>query len=114
LLAEPARRLLRWHRQQRWQLEAFFEGVVAARPEPAALGPVAQAEPLRVIRGSVPSPRDWPEGCRFRPRCDYAFEKCFELPPLLPVPPQESACWLCEQGRRATAVPTPPTTAVEA
>jgi oligopeptide/dipeptide ABC transporter ATP-binding protein len=75
---------------------------------------MTQAEPLRVIRGSVPSPRDWPEGCRFRPRCDYAFEKCFELPPLLPVPPQESACWLCEQGRRATAVPTPPTTAVEA
>ena len=75
---------------------------------------MTQAEPLRVIRGSVPSPRDWPEGCRFRPRCDYAFEKCSELPPLLPVPPQESACWLCERGRRATAVPTPPTTAVEA
>jgi oligopeptide/dipeptide ABC transporter ATP-binding protein len=75
---------------------------------------MTQAEPLRVIRGSVPSPRDWPEGCRFRPRCDYAFEKCIELPPLLPVPPQESACWLCERGRRATAVPTPPTTAVEA
>jgi peptide/nickel transport system ATP-binding protein/oligopeptide transport system ATP-binding protein len=75
---------------------------------------MTQAEPLRVIRGSVPSPRDWPEGCRFRPRCDYAFEKCLELPPLLSVPPQESACWLCERGRRATAVPTPPTTAVEA
>jgi len=74
---------------------------------------MTQAEPLRVIRGSVPSPRDWPEGCRFRPRCDYAFEKCLELPPLLPVPPQESACWLCENGRRATAVPTPPT-AIEA
>jgi oligopeptide/dipeptide ABC transporter ATP-binding protein len=75
---------------------------------------MTQAEPLRVIRGSVPSPLDWPEGCRFRPRCDYAFERCVELPPLLPVPPQESACWLCEHGRRATAVPTPPPTAVEA
>ena len=66
---------------------------------------MTQAEPLRVIRGSVPSPRDWPEGCRFRPRCDYAFEKCLELPPLFPVEPQESACWLCEHGRR---VPAPP------
>jgi len=75
---------------------------------------MTQAEPLRVIRGSVPSPLDWPEGCRFRPRCDYAFERCVELPPLLPVPPQESACWLCEHGRRVTAVPTPPPTAVEA
>jgi oligopeptide/dipeptide ABC transporter ATP-binding protein len=72
---------------------------------------MTQAEPLRVIRGMVPSPLDWPEGCRFRPRCDYAFDKCVELPPLLPVPPQESACWLCEHGRR---VETGPTSVVEA
>jgi oligopeptide/dipeptide ABC transporter ATP-binding protein len=72
---------------------------------------MTQAEPLRVIRGTVPSPLDWPEGCRFRPRCDYAFEKCVELPPLLPVGPQESACWLCEQGRRSAA---PPPSVVEA
>jgi peptide/nickel transport system ATP-binding protein/oligopeptide transport system ATP-binding protein len=66
---------------------------------------MTQAEPLRVIRGTVPSPRDWPEGCRFRPRCDYAFAKCVEQPPLLPVEPQESACWLCEHGRRVPGVP---------
>jgi len=66
---------------------------------------MTQAEPLRVIRGSVPSPRDWPEGCRFRPRCDYAFAKCVELPPLLPVAPQESACWLCQDGRREAMSP---------
>ena len=66
---------------------------------------MTQAEPLRVIRGSVPSPRDWPEGCRFRPRCDYAFAQCVDLPPLLAVPPQESACWLCKDGRRRTAAP---------
>ena len=72
---------------------------------------MTQAEPLRVIRGSVPSPRDWPVGCRFRPRCDYAFDKCVEQPPLLPVAPQESACWLCEGGRRTAA---PPPSVVEA
>jgi oligopeptide/dipeptide ABC transporter ATP-binding protein len=62
---------------------------------------MTQAEPLRVIRGTVPSPLAWPEGCRFAPRCDYVFDRCRTVdPPLFPVPPQESACLLCEQGRR--------------
>jgi len=57
--------------------------------------------PLKAIRGVVPSPLEWPTGCRFAPRCDYAFGRCIgEDPPLLPAPPQESACWLCEDGRR--------------
>jgi peptide/nickel transport system ATP-binding protein/oligopeptide transport system ATP-binding protein len=72
---------------------------------------MTQAEPLRVIRGSVPSPLDWPQGCRFRPRCDYAFEKCTEQPALFTVEPQSSACWLCENGRR---VPNVREAAVEA
>jgi oligopeptide/dipeptide ABC transporter ATP-binding protein len=64
---------------------------------------MTQAEPLRVIRGTVPSPLDWPEGCRFEPRCDYAFPKCSEEhPPLFQVGNQHSACWLCQDGRRAT------------
>jgi len=57
--------------------------------------------PLKAIRGMVPSPLDWPAGCRFAPRCDYAFERCAdELPPLFEVGEQESACWLCKSGRR--------------
>ena len=60
--------------------------------------------PLKAIRGMVPSPLDWPPGCRFAPRCDYVFERCDkELPPLFDVGAQESACWLCENGRRVTA-----------
>jgi len=56
---------------------------------------------LNAIRGVVPSPFEWPAGCRFAPRCDYAFDRCIDRdPPLLPVPPQEAACWLCESGRR--------------
>jgi oligopeptide/dipeptide ABC transporter ATP-binding protein len=59
--------------------------------------------PLKAIRGMVPSPLDWPPGCRFAPRCDYAFEQCGrELPPLFDVGPQESACWLCKSGPRQT------------
>src|SRR5215207_8866937 len=59
------------------------------------------SQPLKAIRGVVPSPLEWPQACRFAPRCDYTFAKCLaEDPPLLPVPPQKSACWLCENGRR--------------
>ena len=60
---------------------------------------------LKAIRGTVPNPLEWPAGCRFAPRCDYAFDKCVTNdPPLLPVAPQESACWLCEHGRREPRV----------
>jgi len=59
------------------------------------------SQPLKAIRGVVPSPLEWPPACRFAPRCDYVFAKCLaEDPPLLRVPPQESACWLCKDGRR--------------
>jgi oligopeptide/dipeptide ABC transporter ATP-binding protein len=67
--------------------------------------------PLKAIRGMVPSPLDWPPGCRFAPRCDYVFDRCLtELPPLFDVGGQESACWLCEKGRRAVESPVEVTT----
>jgi len=67
------------------------------------------SNPLEAIRGMVPSPLDWPAGCRFAPRCDYAFDRCStDDPRLLPVPPQESACWLCEGGRRVAGVTAVP------
>ncbi len=68
---------------------------------------MTQAEPLRVIRGTVPSPLRWPAGCRFAGRCDYAFDRCrAEEPPLFPTAADAgdgehvAACWLCEQGPR--------------
>ncbi len=52
---------------------------------------------LNPIPGTVPSPVDWPEGCRFRDRCSYAEERCAEsLPSLLPVeggPGRSARCW---------------------
>ena len=37
---------------------------------------------LFAIKGNVPSPRDWPEGCRFRTRCDQVSEACLKKPEL--------------------------------
>jgi peptide/nickel transport system ATP-binding protein len=45
------------------------------------------------IPGGPPDPGDMPEGCRFRPRCPYAAERCLADPPLLQVAPgHASAC----------------------
>ncbi len=64
---------------------------------------MTQDEPLEVIRGMVPNPLAWSEGCRFAPRCDHAFERCSEDPPLMPAGRQQSACWLCESGPRSSS-----------
>jgi len=39
--------------------------------------------PLRLIRGSLPSPTDPPPGCRFAARCDYASEACTDPGPTM-------------------------------
>lgn len=38
---------------------------------------------LEAIQGSVPSPYNLPEGCRFAPRCPYAQEMCHQRFPAL-------------------------------
>jgi peptide/nickel transport system ATP-binding protein len=43
------------------------------------------------IPGGPPHPGDMPEGCRFRPRCPYAAEKCLSDPPLREVQPGKAA-----------------------
>jgi len=56
---------------------------------------MTQAKPLKAIRGMVPSPLAWPEGCRFAARCDYAFPRCWaESPELMRTGAGSSACWL--------------------
>jgi peptide/nickel transport system ATP-binding protein len=49
---------------------------------------------LSVIRGQVPGAATHSAGCRFRPRCPFAIERCAEDPALAPVTPgHEAACW---------------------
>jgi peptide/nickel transport system ATP-binding protein len=43
------------------------------------------------IPGAPPDPADMPSGCRFRPRCPYAAEKCLEDPSLREVAPDQAA-----------------------
>ncbi len=49
---------------------------------------------LKWIPGSPPDLRNPPKGCRFRPRCPLAFDKCYEEPPLKEVENGHwAACW---------------------
>lgn len=47
------------------------------------------------IEGTVPSPREYVEGCRFAPRCERAQEHCeLELPPLTQLDQgHQVCCW---------------------
>ncbi len=38
---------------------------------------------LAGISGNTPSPRNWPSGCRFHPRCSHAMPVCSEQAPAL-------------------------------
>jgi peptide/nickel transport system ATP-binding protein len=58
-----------------------------------------KSERLMAIKGSVPSLKDMPVGCRFHPRCPYASDICRqEEPPLINLVENHfSKCWLKEE-----------------
>ncbi|MFW5967107.1 MAG: oligopeptide/dipeptide ABC transporter ATP-binding protein, partial [Persicimonas sp.] len=70
-----------------------------------------RSDRLYVIPGMVPRPQEFPSGCRFRSRCEFATDECSKLPPL---ESQEeghlSACWYAEQVREGTKEKTGPKT----
>ena len=63
-----------------------------------------ELERLSQIRGQPPSLLRTPTGCRFRPRCAYAFDRCRgELPEATPAsfdPEHLDACFLSEERKR--------------
>ena len=58
---------------------------------------------LDTIEGEVPNPLEFPSGCKFNPRCPYAFDRCREAePPITDLGGgHRAACWLIEEGRPA-------------
>ena len=59
-----------------------------------------EVDTLYNIPGMVPSPKDYPKGCRFCPRCEYATERCREQqPPYVELANGHKVrCWRYEGG----------------
>jgi oligopeptide/dipeptide ABC transporter ATP-binding protein len=71
----------------------YSAALIAAVPQPDGRGLLPESLP-----GEVPDPVQPPTGCRFHPRCPYAFDRCADQEPRL-VPfadRREVACWLHE------------------
>jgi oligopeptide/dipeptide ABC transporter ATP-binding protein len=69
----------------------YTRGLLASMPR---LGRHARGR-LVPIDGSPPDLVAPPAGCRFRPRCTQATDRCLEEPPLIPVGGgHEARCWL--------------------
>jgi oligopeptide/dipeptide ABC transporter ATP-binding protein len=80
-----------------WTVPAhpYSEALIAAVPRPDGLGFLPESLP-----GEVPDPAHPPGGCRFNPRCAYAFDRCSaEEPPLVSLgEDRTAACWLHPEG----------------
>jgi peptide/nickel transport system ATP-binding protein len=87
--AAPTRRL--W----RAPLHPYTEALIGAIPQADGRGELPVALP-----GEVGDPAAPPPGCRFHPRCPYAFDRCLVEPPeLVEVEPgRTAACWLSTAG----------------
>jgi peptide/nickel transport system ATP-binding protein len=81
----------------------YSEALIAAVPHADGEGTLPEALP-----GEVPDPSQPPSGCRFHPRCPYAFDRCrSDEPPLLGLTDgREAACWLQQEGQPAEAPAT--------
>ena len=74
-------------------LHPYTEALIEAIPRADGSGWLPESLP-----GEVPDPARPPAGCRFNPRCPYAFDRCrAEAPPLVEVADaRQVACWLHE------------------
>jgi len=86
-------------------LHPYTEGLLRSSPR------VTRRLPrLATVPGSVPSPKRWPVGCRFHPRCPYVWPRCVNEPPRLAGERRASRCWLEEEPQRRSAEGSGPPT----
>jgi peptide/nickel transport system ATP-binding protein len=80
-----------------WTMPAhpYSEALIAAVPRPDGTGFLPESLP-----GEVPDPARPPSGCRFHPRCPYAFSRCRSDEPALVelAGGRTAACWLHAAG----------------
>lgn len=75
-------------------LHPYTKGLLNAVPNP-----YKKVAYLESIPGVVPDMINIPEGCRFRPRCPYATNRCFIEPkPIEAKPNHYVSCWLVSKG----------------
>ncbi|HUY70878.1 MAG TPA: ABC transporter ATP-binding protein [Gaiellaceae bacterium] len=88
--------------RQLWDqpLHPYSEALIKAIPHPDGNGFLPESLP-----GEVPDPGLPPSGCRFHPRCPYAFARCeAEEPPLVALAGERTAaCWLQPEGGPAAS-----------
>lgn len=90
----PAERVIRSPRNP------YTQALVSVSPSPDPPTPGQRAS-RTILAGETPDAAHIPSGCRFRPRCPQAFDRCaVEEPPLFDVGGgQSAACWLAAPGR---------------
>jgi len=81
--------------KQLWDapLHPYTRALIEAIPHPDGAGHLPAA-----LAGEIPDPVHPPTGCRFHPRCPFAFEPCPAHAPVLVAMTHERrvACWLHE------------------
>jgi peptide/nickel transport system ATP-binding protein len=77
-------------------LHPYTEALIGAVPHADGAGTLPETLP-----GEVPDPSRPPAGCRFHPRCPYAFDRCSSDEPRLVelAPARAAACWLQRPGQ---------------
>ncbi len=89
--------------RQLWELplHPYSEALIKAIPRADGRGVLPEALP-----GEVPDPGHPPSGCRFHPRCSFAFTRCaIEDPPLLELAGGRRAACLLQPAGAAAAGP---------
>lgn len=82
----------------------YTRALLASIPRPESRG-----KPLEAIKGTVPSPLQYPKGCHFSTRCKEVLPHCADHPPPVVCvgPGHEAACWLHAPAPRVASTREP-------